>query len=154
ELRNDRRHPFEMARPMFATEGQGKRAYVHARLRAGRVHFLDRGRENQVHARLAALREVRLEGARIARLDLVFSELRRVHENRDGDDSRLAHSPSRLRHQGEMPPVQRAHRGHERDAEVMGAGTVERSAEGLARFDYFEYCGHRATSWQRSLRIG
>ena len=78
------------------------------------IHLRSIGRENEIGNPLGGeLAAVAVERARVAVEIFVRRELRRVHENADGD---LVRALSCLAHEAEMAFMQRAHGGNQPDA--------------------------------------
>src|SRR5258705_10778590 len=101
-----------MPRPRLPAERYGERRHLDGGLEAFGVHRARTRGEDHVHPRRRAARRIVLERLRITLEVAAAVELDRVHEDRDDDAPR---PPPRLGDQGNVPLVERAHGGHERD---------------------------------------
>ena len=110
QLRHHRRHAAEMSGTRCAVELVAQALDQHIGLRAGGIHLLRPGREQQVDAQLLQQRSIAFQGARILGQIFRRAELQRIDE-----DGNRGHVAARLRraHQRQMAFVQSAHGGHE-----------------------------------------
>ncbi len=128
ELGDHGGHALEVPGAVASTEGRRAGADAHARLLAGRVHGVGRGREDGGGAGARARLGVGRQRARIAGKVFVGAELSGVDEDRDDHEGRVA---ERLRHQGDVARVEGAHGGHQAHAEAAGAGVVAGATHGF-----------------------
>src|SRR5262249_39638120 len=113
ELGDDRRYAAKVAGTKLAGEERRKALNLDRRLVAFGIDLSRRGVEKNVDVFFFEKRAVAREVARIGSEVLARRELRRVDEKRG--DYAVAELFRRA-HEREMAVVQRAHRGHERDA--------------------------------------
>ncbi len=92
-----------------------------------RIHLGLGRREQMVNACGFKLRAIRRKGARIFFKILTGAELQAIHENRG--DHHIGMTP-RLAHQGNMPGMQVAHRGHDGHALCLSHGCTCRAQAG------------------------
>ena len=90
---------------------------MHLRHFVGAVHFFDRGGKQQVCALAFDQRSVPRFIARVGREIFMRTKLSGVDEQ--GDDRPITRRECRL-HQRQMPLMQRAHGGHQADAQAFG----------------------------------
>ena len=111
---------------------RGRAQQQHAGREAGRIHLLDRGKEDRVRARGDELGAILVEGARILLEVLMRRELRRVDENRDDDASRMAPT---FRHERDMAFMQGAHGRNQRDLFAGRMPAADRFTHGRDRLE-------------------
>ena len=128
ELHDHGRDTLEVPGAERAAQDAGEIGHVDDRAAGGpeRIHLLDGGQEQHVHALALEQRRVVVRGARVGLVVLVRAELQRVHEH-------ARHHAAAVQVRGadeaRVPRVQVAHGRHEGDAFARHAPTVHDGAQ-------------------------
>ena len=104
--------PLKVPRPGGAAQALGELLHLHVSLVARGIHGRGLRGVEHVHARFPGQGRVPLQVPGIARQVLVGAELRRVDE--EADHQPVAAGLAVL-HQAQVPPVEKAHGGHQGD---------------------------------------
>ncbi len=126
EFQNDSRDAGEMVRTEFVFKPRFCRtAYQQGRSKVGWIDFGNLRREDKIALRGCECLDITCEGTRIGSEILAGRKLARIDEDREDDTPCLF---LRLRDQRQMPCMQRAHGGDERDAFARSAPLPDNAA--------------------------